>query len=175
MRRAPCRTVEYLGDGDMERLKGLLERDVRPRLTPDVSNYAKGRTRCWLEREMPLGKTQREKPGLKAPVLWDALSRIWMRHLPGRPETGLAICGEVGISPHRDASYACPITMSVNLGPARWFHDRNRHGDTRGRIVRPDEWQVLHGGEVLVFDSKHPHAAQPLDPKRWVVILWQTK
>ena len=92
---------------------------MRPSLRPDVSNYAKGRTRGWLEREMPLGKTQRERPGLKAPLLWDVLSAIWMRHLPEHLETGLAICGEVGISPHRGASYARSITMSVNLGHAK--------------------------------------------------------
>lgn len=65
--------------------------------------------------------------------------------------------------------------MSVNLGAAKWFHDTNRHGGTKGRVVAPHEWTRLRGGEVLVFDSKHPHAAEPLDPERWVVILWQVK
>ena len=170
-----CRTVEQLGAEEVNRLKGLLNEHVRPHLARDVSTYARGRTRCWLERHMPLGGSERERPGLKVPMLWRGLTDIWMRHLPGRPETGLAICGEVGITPHRDASYARPITMSVNLGPARWFHDRNRHGGTKGRVVAPHEWTTLRGGEVLVFDSKHPHAAQPLDPERWVVILWQVK
>ena len=40
--------------------------------------------------------------------------------------------------------------------------------------MRPEEWQIFKGGEVLVFDSKHPHAAHLLNRKRWVVILWQT-
>ena len=171
----PCRKVEQLAEGEVERLKGVLEQHVRPHLVPDVSTYARGRTRAWLEREMPLGPTQREKPGVKVPVLWGVLGDIWRRHLPGHPETGLAICGEVGITPHRDASYARPITMSVNLGPARWFHDRARNGATKGRVVQEHEWTNLAGGEVLVFDSKHPHAAKPLDPKRWVIILWQVK
>lgn len=107
--------------------------------------------------------------------MWKALTAIWMRHLPGRPQTGLAIRGEVGIDPHRDASYARPTTMSVNLGPARWFHDPDRHGEAKGRVVRPNEWQKLAGGEVMVFNSKHPHAARPESPDRWVVILWQVK
>ena len=173
--RQPCRKVEQLGAADVERLKEMLERSVRPSLKADVSSYARGRTRCWLQREMPLGPTQRERPGLKVPDLWAALSAIWMRHLPGRPETGLASRGEIGITPHRDASYARPVTMSVNLGRAKWFHDPRRNGATKGRVVGPHEWQVLAGGEVLVFDSKHPHAAQPLEPDRWVVILWQVK
>lgn len=175
MLRTPCRTVETMGAEELGRMVGMMEAHVRPHLVADVSTYARGRTRCWLQREMPLGPTQREKPGLRVPVLWDALTDIWMRHLPGRPETGLACCGEIGITPHRDASYARPVTMSVNLGPAKWFHDPRRNGATKGRFVQPHEWQVLKGGEVLVFDSKHPHAAQPLDPNRWVVILWQTK
>ena len=49
-----CRTVEVLGGEAIGTLKGLLERDVRPHLEADVSTYARGRTRCWLDRDMPL-------------------------------------------------------------------------------------------------------------------------
>ena len=38
----PCRKVEQLGTDVVDRLKGMLEVDVRPSLRPDVSNYAKG-------------------------------------------------------------------------------------------------------------------------------------
>ena len=38
----PCRKVEQLGTDEVDRLKGMLEVDVRPSPRPDVSNYAKG-------------------------------------------------------------------------------------------------------------------------------------
>lgn len=49
-----CRTVEHLGAQETKRLKGLLNEHVRPHLARDVSTYARGRSRCWLEQHMPL-------------------------------------------------------------------------------------------------------------------------
>ena len=41
--------------------------------------------------------------------------------------------------------------------------------------VREHEWTELSGGEVIVFDSKWLHAAEPIEPERWTVVLWQIK
>ena len=171
--RGRCAVAERLGAEEREGLRALLERYAAPALEPDVSSYARGRTRVWLQREMPLGPTRRERPGLVAPRLWSALGAVWRRHLPGRCEVGLAIHGEVGIGPHRDASYAAEIAMNVNLGRADWWWDPDRAGVRRE--VREEEWTRLEGGEVLVFDAKHLHAARPREADRWTVVLWQVK
>ena len=126
---------------------------------------------------MPLAKTRREGPGLVAPGLWRRLVAVWMKHLGslGPPETGLAIYGEVGIRMHRDASDARPICMNVNMGRASWFHNRDRHGPQDYPVPR-ERCVDLVGGEVLVFDCKHPHGCVP-NPSgdRWTVVLWQVK
>ena len=171
--RGQCTVVERMEAEEQAALKGLLDRDAKPALEADVSSYARGRTRVWLQREMPLGPTRKEQPGLEAPELWAALARIWRRHLPGSCEVGLAIHGRIGIGAHRDASYASEVAMNVNLGKARWWWDRQRDG--RPRPIASDEWTPLEGGEVLVFDSKHLHAAQPEEDDRWTVVLWKVK
>ena len=172
----PSKVVEVMAPEAVTRMVALLDRHVKGALSPDVSNYAKGRTRAWLQREMPLGPTQREKPGLIIPELWAALSGIWAKHLPGRPQTGLAVHGRIGIRVHRDASYARPACMNVNLGQALWFHDPDRNG--KQDYDTPREKSIaLRGGEVIAFDCKHPHGSIVTAPDgdRWAIILWQVK
>ena len=161
-----------LDTGRRRALVELLETHVRPALTPDVSNYARGRVRCWLQREAPLSSRQGWKPGLRVPVLWDEIGRIWRQAgMPtAEPHTALAIYGDIGIRPHRDATYAAPMALSVNLGQVRWgwTPDRGSNDD------RDLAWQDMSGGEVLVFDCKHRHAARPA-PDRWAIIAWSAK
>ena len=38
---------------------GHLDRHVTPHLAPDVSNYARGRQRAWLQVDAPLGRPTR--------------------------------------------------------------------------------------------------------------------
>ena len=76
-----------------------LERHVAPHLAPDVSNYAKGRQRAWLEIEAPLGPTQPWCPGLASHRLWPWLVAVWRRIDPGTdPAVGLAIRGVIQTS-----------------------------------------------------------------------------
>ena len=149
-----------------------LNREVKPALTPDVSSYARGRTRCWLEWEGPLSARQDYRPALVVPALWDRLTAIWKESgLKGRPDLGLALHGPVGIRPHRDASYARSTALSINLGKASWGWSPERHSNDAANL----RWMDLKGGEVIVFDCKHRHAARSVAPDRWAIIVWQTK
>lgn len=151
----------------------LLETHVRPSLTPDVSAYARGRTRCWLEREAPLSNRQTWKPGLQIPELWEEICRIWrVVNLPENgPHTALAIYGEIGILPHRDATYASPMAMTINLGQVSWGWTPDRRSNNNDDLV----WMTMTGGEVLVFDCKHRHTAMSPAPDRWAITVWSSK
>ena len=104
-----------------------LDRHVAPHLAPDVSNYAKGRQRAWLEVEAPLGPTQPWLPGLASHRLWPWLVAVWRRIDPDtHPQAGLTVHGSTGIAWHRDASYAHARAVLVNLGPCTFELDRAR-------------------------------------------------
>ena len=161
-----------LDDTEQKQLVHLLETRVRPSLTPDVSNYARGRVRCWLNLEAPLSNRQDWRPGLQVPDLWRHLKTIWQRAGMGgeAPDTALAIYGEIGIRPHRDATYAANLALTVNLGRVRWGWTPDRGSNDDRDMV----WQTLTGGEVLKFDCKHRHAAHPA-PDRWAIVCWRSK
>ena len=128
-----------------------LDRHVAPHLTPDVSNYARGRQRAWLQIEAPLGPTQPWHPGLASHRLWPWLVAVWRRIDPDTvPQVGLAVHGNRGIAWHRDASYAHARAALVNLGPCTFELDRARDS-ANGRPVDPVSLR-LSGGEVLDFD-----------------------
>lgn len=149
-----------------------LERIVAPELSPDVSTYARGRTRAWLQYEAPLSARQHYRPGLRDTKLWTWLTKIWgQAGYAGAPDVGLALHGPIGIRPHRDASYAHAGALTVNLGPAEWGWHPDRHGQSPAQL----EWASLAGGEILRFDCKHLHSSRNLDPRRWAIVLWEAK
>ena len=163
-----------LGEATVRDVVAHLERHVAPHLAPDVSNYAKGRERAWLEIEAPLGPTQPWRAGLASERLWPWLTRVWRRFHPDtQPAVGLAIRGDVGIAWHRDAAYARSDALIVNLGPAVFEIDAAR--DSRnGRPLDPLSFDLV-GGEILAFDCKHQHRVLDADPARWSVVLWRMK
>ena len=133
----------------------------------DVSNYAPGRERGWLQHEGPLSMNRKFQPRPCPTRLWSWLGKIWQSAgYTGLPELGLAAHGDRGISLHRDATYAAPASMLVNLGGVTWGYEPTREA------TRP-QYQKLEGGEVLTFDCKHRHAALDPSPDRWSIILWQ--
>ena len=87
-------------------------------LRPDVSNYAKGRQRMWLNTEYPLSlKYQQFRPGINDRKLWGWIQNIWAKsQLSGQPESALAIYGNVPIDFHTDAPCAAPECIQINLG-----------------------------------------------------------
>ena len=168
------RPVFRLGDATARDVVAHLDRHVAPHLAPDVSNYAKGRQRAWLEIEAPLGPTQPWRPGLASERLWPWLTRVWQRFHPAtRPQLGLAISGDHGIAWHRDASYAVNAALIVNLGPAVFEIDAARDSAS-GRPLDPLSMELV-GGEVLAFDCKHQHRVIDADPARWSIVLWRLK
>lgn len=151
-----------------------LETHVAPHLAPDVSSYAPGRTRAWLQIEAPLGPTQPWLPGLASARLWPWLVQVWQRRWPAsEPDLGLAIRGDHGIAWHRDASYACPGAVIVNFGTCRFGIDGDRNspnGDPR----RPLHYR-LDPGVAYSFDCKHQHRVIDADEDRWSIVLWRQK
>ena len=151
-----------------------LERHVAPHLAPDVSNYARGRQRAWLQIEAPLGPTQPWRPGLASHRLWPWLAAVWRRIDPDtEPQVGLVVHGDTGIAWHRDASYAHARAALVNLGPCTFELDRVRDSGN-GRPADPVSLRLV-GGEVLDFDCKHQHRVVDPDPSRWSIVLWRLK
>ena len=149
-----------------------LENTVAPALSPDVSSYARGRTRAWLQYEAPLSRRQNYRRGLRDPKLWTWLATTWQRAgYAGTPDLALALHGPIGIRPHRDASYAHAHALTVNLGTAEWGWHPDRQGQNPANL----HWTTLTGGEILKFDCKHLHSSRNLDPARWAIVLWQAK
>ena len=166
--------VFRLADATARAVAGHLDRHVAPHLTPDVSNYARGRQRAWLEIEAPLGPTQPWRPGLASDRLWPWLVRVWRRfHPASEPALGLAIRGDVGIAWHRDAAYAKSDALIVNLGPATFEIDAERDS-ANGRPGDPVSLD-LRPGDVIAFDCKHQHRVVDADPARWSIVLWRLK
>lgn len=146
---------------------------VAPLLTADVSNYAAGRQRCWLEAEAPLAASRPWADGLHDVRLWDWLTRL-CRRAGFTPDVGLVSLGG-SIRRHRDAGYANALALSVNLGPAL-FHYEHLHPAFAWTPEAPeagpvDEYELV-GGEVLRFNCKNPHSAQALAADRWAIQVW---
>ena len=151
-----------------------LDRHVAPHLAADVSSYAPGRLRAWLETEAPLGPTQPWRPGLASARLWPWLTRVWRRVDPDTdPQLGLAVHGDAGIAWHRDAAYARSEAVLVNLGPCTFGIDAARDS-ANGTPVEPADHR-LGAGDVLAFDCKHQHRVVDADPARWSIVLWRLK
>lgn len=167
----------------VERLHKWLERHVRPALTPDVSNYAKGRQRCWLGVEPPLGPTQPFRKGLEIPEdRWHRLQELidWQFDYCLVTYSGDVV--PVGITPHRDASYADYEAYGLNVvGTCRfsYWEDRMGFGYTQKRSGikyddPPSHVVDLTPGQVTRFNCKNLHAAEP-SPQRWGMNFWRAK
>lgn len=150
-----------------------LESTVRPALRPDVSNYAKGRLRCWLNNEPTLSSPTRILPGFE--VRDEIISR-----LAELIEWDFDFClvtysGDetpIGISPHRDAAFANFDAMSLNVsGECRFDYWEDRGASKK---TGPSHSLILTPGDVTAFNCKHLHAATP-GPKRWNLNFWRAK
>ena len=145
-----------------------LNKNLAPHLSQDVSNYAKGRKRVWLEYEAPLSNSQAFKPATHNSKLWKWLKEVASKSGMPVPQLGLAVYGDTGIQLHRDASYANPLALSINLGKVEFLFDDNRQGKTNKNIRQHN----LDSGEIILFDCKHRHAAINPNRNRWSIILW---
>jgi hypothetical protein len=146
-------------------------------LTPDVSNYAKGRTRLWIKWQYDL-RNKTIRPAIQpSDRLWTYCQNICQ--IAGfQPDLGLIAKGKTGIALHRDAGYAMPLAVSIQIGRAEWTYDCQYPGW---------EWQPSHKCSssnpqiilledcAVAFNCKNPHSANPTDENRYSINLWQLK
>ena len=140
------------------------------RLTLDVSTYATNRQRYWLQDEWDL-KNRKFIPGIKDERLWN-----YCKHWMPDADLGLVVYGNVGITEHRDDSYADYRSVGINLGELEsWSYDC-RYPEFRWTAHRNPRERIYHkiqNGEVFEFNCKNPHAAIRPHEDRWAIFLWK--
>lgn len=169
-------------------------------LTPDHSQYANERMRCWLGAEAPLTDSRTFIP---VPDEFGYGSRLWVwlekfckLHLDFEPEIALlhvggGNCGdpeetpeqgrggECGILQHRDAAYADYLAVGINLmGDATFgytayypYMDRYTPPAQQNKNA-PLEHVKMTAGTCVKFNCKNPHFAQ-VGPNRWCINAWR--
>ena len=164
------------------RLENWLNQMVRSHLVPDVSNYAKGRLRQWINVEptltsptrllrSPLQLDDKIINRLKELIEWDFEFALITYSGDNSP---------VGISAHRDASYADYETFGLHVsGEAQfdYWMERNSFGYSRGSLPEtkdPTHSIQLQPGQVVRFNCKNRHACNP-GPQRWNINFWKGK
>lgn len=167
-----------------EKLAAWLEQVVRPHLTPDVSNYARGRLRCWFRTEPPLSPTRPFLPGL--PVddqVWSRLAELVEWDFDYALVTYSGDERAAGIRPHRDASYADYEARAIHIsGECRFDYWMGREAFGCAASKRehlpgrdpPTHQLLLSPGDVVRFNCKNLHAATP-GVRRWNLNLWRQK
>lgn len=171
--------VGMVEESNQTALCAYLEKTYPPILKPDVSNYAKGRQRIWLEKEATLVKDWKLLPGHKDVKLWSWIVRE-LSQFGWEPQLGLIAQGPVGIDLHRDATYADWMGYNINLGEDitwlyrecwsdyRWSQDCNTDAPIT-KIQVPK-------GAIIRFCVKNPHGVgSPITDKRWSLNLWRLK
>jgi len=130
------------------------------KLQSDVSTYAPGRKRLWLNGlgEPFLGKRPKIFKSHKNDKIHEAITKLGIKydfclvHYSGEDAAG--------IGAHRDASYAQPIAYGINLGKCKFTVNSKTY--------------ELTGGEVYKFNCKLIHSAKP-EAHRWGINLWTVK
>jgi hypothetical protein len=172
----------------------------RSLLTPDHSQYANERLRCWLGAEAPLTDKRTFLP-VPAPFGYDSRLWIWLDkfcklHFNFEPEVALlhvggANCGDpeetpdqghggqCGIMQHRDAAYADYRAIGINLiGEATFGYRSHYPYQDRWTAIpqqnkdAPLEHVQMTAGTCVAFNCKNPHFAQ-VGPNRWCINAWR--
>lgn len=146
----------------------MLEQHALSLMELDVSRYARGRTRCWLrhepeltsDRKLPIHVRRIPDHGELESMVWDTFDLAGFK-----PDAALCVKGPVGISAHRDGSYAATTAFGINLGRVDWRYGRDRGNGPMDRIEIPV-------GAVYSFDCKRLHSAEPIDRDRWSINGW---
>ena len=159
------------------RIKNLIRLlSEKTKLTTDVSNYANGRKRSWLQYEAPLSTTMPWRKANQDRELWEEILAIG-KEISFVPELGLTSLGGT-IKPHRDASYADYKAIGINLGSTRFGYEKSYpeyRWSPQKDLVKPTEVSEtdLVGGEVYEFNCKNLHWTSNVSPDRWAINLWQ--
>mgnify|MGYP001797255079 CR=1 FL=1 len=154
----------------------------RHHLSTDVSRYAVGRQRFWLEHQAILGSYGKQyQPGTQLPRLWDFCQKVYHQALvqaglpPQAVRLGLVAYGPVGIKQHRDDTYAAVPAVSINLStePTLWGYTPAYAGyEARQPKAVEETVHTLPPGAVVLFNSKNLHRVVRADGDRWSVNLW---
>ncbi|MBO77045.1 MAG: hypothetical protein CME17_06385 [Gemmatimonadetes bacterium] len=144
--------------------------DKMDRLAPDMSNYARNRQRYWLQHEWDL-KNREFIPAIRDERIWN-----YCKHWMPDADLGLVVYGPIGITPHRDDSYADWRGVGINLGEIEsWYYDcqyPNYYWTRDKNPSDPVNYQIPVGG-VFEFNTKNPHAANNPAKDRWAIFLWK--
>jgi hypothetical protein len=164
----------------VEKLVAYLSKH-KNRLQQDVSSYAPGRNRYWLQFEWDL-RNKTFTSGHEDPVLWKYCKQ-WMPDA----DLGLVVHGPVGIKPHRDDSYADWRGVGINLGKiGSWSYDcqypyywgdgpeGERWSDymMKCNAPNPQNHDIPVGG-VFEFNTKNLHGVNDPAEDRWAIFLWK--
>jgi len=169
--------------GEMPALARWLEAEVKPQLTGDVSNYSKGRPRCWLRIEPGLISKIKDQPGVHTPnEYWEFLEWITGWRFDYCLVTYSGDETPVGITPHRDSGFADYEAYGLNITSTsefRYWNARNSFGfshPVRELTAYDPPTHVVEQtpGMVTRFNCKNIHAAIP-QPKRWAMNFWRKK
>jgi len=161
--------------GDIELLRTELL-IIDQSLQPDVSNYAPGRLRAWIQMEWSLKERDFVRAYQTSGAFWQRCSSLCYDTASFYPDLGLIAKGDRGIALHRDDSYAAFKAVSIQLGKANWTYDhRYPHYEwvPEERLLPSDPQTIAVEDEIIVFNCKNRHAASPLEADRYSINLWQ--
>ncbi|HEY9865495.1 MAG TPA: hypothetical protein V6D21_15075 [Candidatus Obscuribacterales bacterium] len=141
-------------------------RTLKSQLTPDHSNYSKGRFRLWLFHEVDFRDGSLTK-GYSDQRLLDFSQRVYpgcdigLLTFGGSLADGKVSDGRIDL--HRDHTYANPKAISVNLGEAIFSYGEPEKTD-----------YILQDGDITEFNCKVLHAVkQVLTPERFSIVFWK--
>ena len=120
----------------------------------DKSSYVGDRRILWIGKQ-PLFTKCQEIAGHRDEYIKGIATELMPDH-----DYILIAGGNTEIGMHRDASYAAPIAISLNLGGmAYWEHEEGC------------KW--LKHGDVMTFNCKKPHGILEADRDRIVIAMWE--
>lgn len=148
---------------------------TKAELHEDVSSYARGRQRTWLNAHWDLkNKTfDREQCFINA-ELWSILKDVW----PDADIGLLTYSGDanpIGIKLHRDDSYADYESYGIQLSGTCEFLYMGGYRDFKWEMNPEPESQrsfQLKPGDVFRFNCKNRHSAIP-SQGRYAINLWK--
>ena len=140
---------------DYDRLLTHAQKLLASHGKPDSSSYTGDRRILWIG-EQPRFTTD----VATIPAYQDAYIKAIATELNPKHEFILIAGGDSIIKPHRDATYAHPDAISINLGGEAYFECEE--GD-----------RLLRHGDVTRFNCKRLHAVTKADSDRVVIVIWQ--
>lgn len=168
---------------NVNKIENWLETYIRKYLKPDVSNYAKGRLRTWLNKEPSLSSPTKIYEGTQ-------VNEKVLKRLAELIEWDFDFClvtysgdDAIGISPHRDASYADYEAYALHIsGECKfdYWMGREEFGKSPNKkefnikAEEPTHSLILSPGDLVHFNCKNVHAASP-SARRWNANFWRSK